>query len=55
MAKRPRRKFGRSQKDRIFFACFPDSVTAARIHALAETVKHDKTSKGHSSFPSTCM
>jgi 2'-5' RNA ligase len=34
-ARRPRRKFGASQKDRIFFACLPDAATAARIHALA--------------------
>lgn len=34
-ARRPRRKFGASQKDRIFFACLPDAAGAARIHALA--------------------
>jgi 2'-5' RNA ligase len=39
MAARPRRKFGPSQKHRIFFACLPDAETAARIHALAETLK----------------
>ena len=37
--RRPRRKFGASQKDRIFFAVLPDADTAARIHALAETLK----------------
>src|SRR5580698_8782900 len=37
--RRPRRKFGPSQKDRIFLACLPDAETAARIHALAETLK----------------
>jgi 2'-5' RNA ligase len=40
--RRPRRKFGASQKDRIFFACLPDAETAARIHTLAETLKRDK-------------
>ena len=40
--RRPRRKFGASQKDRIFFACLPDEATAARIRALAETLKRDK-------------
>ncbi|MBV9990692.1 MAG: 2'-5' RNA ligase family protein [Alphaproteobacteria bacterium] len=38
-AKRPRRKFGPSQKDRIFFAALPDGETAARIHALAAKLK----------------
>ncbi len=35
----PRRKFGATQKDRIFLAVLPDAQTAARIHALAETLK----------------
>ena len=35
----PRRKFGPSQKDRIFLALLPDAQTAARIHALAEELK----------------
>ena len=39
MAKAARRKFGPSQKDRIFFAVLPDDETAARIHALAEKLK----------------
>jgi 2'-5' RNA ligase len=39
MPARPRRKFGPSQKDRIFFACLPDEKTAVRIHALAEKLK----------------
>lgn len=34
--RRPRRKFGATQKDRIFFAALPDTATASRIHALAE-------------------
>jgi RNA 2',3'-cyclic 3'-phosphodiesterase len=42
MPARPRRKFGASQKDRIFLACLPDAVTAARIHALAEDLKREK-------------
>jgi 2'-5' RNA ligase len=46
MVKRPRRKFGRSQKDRIFFACFPDAETASRIHALAEQFRRDKSLEG---------
>jgi len=36
---RLRRKFGATQKDRIFFACLPDAATAAHIHALAEQQK----------------
>jgi 2'-5' RNA ligase len=39
MANRPRRKFGASQKERIFFAALPDEATAVRIHALAEDLK----------------
>ncbi|HEY0301693.1 MAG TPA: hypothetical protein VGC36_10185, partial [Rhizomicrobium sp.] len=35
----PRRKFGATQKDRIFLALLPDVETAARIHALAEALK----------------
>lgn len=38
-ARRPRRKFGPSQKERIFFACLPDAQTASRIQALAEEFK----------------
>ncbi len=38
-SRRPRKKFGASQKDRIFFAVVPDAETAARIHALAEELK----------------
>jgi 2'-5' RNA ligase len=37
--RRPRRKFGPSQKDRIFLACLPDAETATRIHALADSLK----------------
>ena len=39
MPQRPRRKFGPSQKERIFLAALPDAETAARIHALAEKLK----------------
>jgi 2'-5' RNA ligase len=38
---RARRKFGPSQKDRIFFACVPDDETAGRIHALGLCLKQD--------------
>ncbi|MGH6873316.1 MAG: 2'-5' RNA ligase family protein, partial [Rhizomicrobium sp.] len=37
--RRPRRKFGASQKARIFLACLPDAAAAARIHALAQDLK----------------
>ncbi|MEJ0024470.1 MAG: RNA 2',3'-cyclic phosphodiesterase [Rhizomicrobium sp.] len=36
----PRRKFGASQKDRIFFAVLPDAGTAAQIRALADDLKN---------------
>jgi 2'-5' RNA ligase len=36
---RPRRRFGVTQNDRIFFACLPDPATATDIHALAEEEK----------------
>jgi 2'-5' RNA ligase len=39
---RPRRKFGPSQKERIFFAALPDENTCARIHAFAEAQKREK-------------
>lgn len=39
MPPKPRRKFGATQKERIFFAAMPDPATAARIHALAERLK----------------
>ena len=42
MATRARRKFGPSQKERIFFAVLPDEKTAARIHTLAEDQKSEK-------------
>jgi len=41
MAARPRRKFGPSQKERIFFAALPDAQTAARIYARAETFQRE--------------
>ena len=44
--RRLRRKFGPSQKDRIFFACLPDEATAARIHALAEMLKRERDLEG---------
>jgi 2'-5' RNA ligase len=42
MANRPRRKFGSSQKERIFFAALPDEKTRARIQAFAEAQKREK-------------
>jgi len=39
MPPKPRRKFGATQKERIFFAAMPDAAAAARIHALAERLK----------------
>jgi RNA 2',3'-cyclic 3'-phosphodiesterase len=36
-----RRKFGPSQKERIFFACLPDAATAARIHARARSFQSE--------------
>jgi len=44
--KRHRRKFGPSQKERIFFACLPDEEAAARIHAVAEGFKRNKGLEG---------
>ncbi len=44
--RRPRRKFGASQKDRIFFAALPDVETAKRIHLLAETLKRERGFEG---------
>jgi len=38
---RARRKFGPSQKERIFFAALPDGETAARIAAQAEAFKQE--------------
>src|SRR5437868_12050525 len=39
MPKRVRRKFGPSQKERIFFACLPDEAARARILGYAEDAK----------------
>ncbi len=50
-ARRPRRKIGPSQKDRIFFACLPDEKTAARIHALAGDFKRDTGFEGNLILP----
>lgn len=41
-----RRKFGASQRDRLFLACLPDPATAARIHALAEDLKRARNFEG---------
>lgn len=45
-ARRPRRRFGQTQKERIFFASLPDSATATRIHALAEEQKQRQAFAG---------
>jgi RNA 2',3'-cyclic 3'-phosphodiesterase len=50
-ASAPRRKFGPSQKDRLFFACLPDEKTAARIHALAEKLKRANKFDGNLILP----
>jgi 2'-5' RNA ligase len=42
MPQRARRKFGPSQKERIFFACLPDTELAARIYSKAEEWKREK-------------
>jgi 2'-5' RNA ligase len=44
--KRPRRKFGATQKDRMFLACLPDADTAARIYALAEELRASRKLEG---------
>lgn len=51
MAARLRRKFGPSQKERIFFACVPDETTAARVHALAKQVKRNKSFQANLILP----
>jgi 2'-5' RNA ligase len=44
--RRPRRKFGATQKDRMFLACLPDAGAAARIYALAEELKASRKLEG---------
>src|SRR6201999_1397513 len=51
MAAKPRRKFGPSQKERIFFAATPDAATAARIYALAEKFKAEHGFTGNLILP----
>jgi 2'-5' RNA ligase len=51
MPPKPRRKFGATQKERIFFAAMPDAATAARIHALAERLKADHKLDGNLILP----
>jgi 2'-5' RNA ligase len=48
---RPRRKFGATQKDRIFFALLPHAEAAARITALAETLKREHGFTGTLTLP----
>ncbi|MEJ1970202.1 MAG: 2'-5' RNA ligase family protein [Rhizomicrobium sp.] len=47
----PRRKFGPTQKDRIFLAVLPDAETAARIHALAAELKREHSLDGTQILP----
>ncbi|HEY5336803.1 MAG TPA: 2'-5' RNA ligase family protein [Rhizomicrobium sp.] len=51
MAARARRKFGPSQKERIFFAALPDEKAAARIHVLAENLKAEHGFTGNLILP----
>ncbi|HEX2593785.1 MAG TPA: 2'-5' RNA ligase family protein [Rhizomicrobium sp.] len=51
MPPKPRRKFGPSQKDRIFFACLPDAETAVRIHTLAVQLKETHGFTGNLILP----
>ncbi|HTT96607.1 MAG TPA: 2'-5' RNA ligase family protein [Rhizomicrobium sp.] len=46
MPPRARRKFGPSQKERIFFAALPDAGTAARIYAQAEDFRREHSFTG---------
>ena len=51
MPPKARRKFGPSQKERIFLAALPDPATAARIYALAETLKREYGFTGNLILP----
>ncbi|HEY2033134.1 MAG TPA: 2'-5' RNA ligase family protein [Rhizomicrobium sp.] len=51
MPPRARRKFGPSQKERIFLAALPDTATAERIHALAEALKREHGFTGNLILP----
>jgi RNA 2',3'-cyclic 3'-phosphodiesterase len=48
---KPHRKFGPSQKERIFLAALPDDATAARIYALAEKLKTEQGFTGNLILP----
>jgi 2'-5' RNA ligase len=50
-ARSSRRKFGPSQKHRIFLAALPDAETSARIHALAEALKAEHGFTGNLILP----
>ncbi len=50
-ARSSRRKFGPSQKHRIFLAVLPDTETALRIHALAEVLKAEHGFTGNLILP----
>lgn len=47
----PRRKFGPSQKHRIFLAALPDDETAAEIHRRAESFKKEYGFTGNLILP----
>ena len=47
----PRRKFGPSQKDRIFFAVQPDAAATAQISALAQRRKIEHAFTGNLILP----
>jgi 2'-5' RNA ligase len=51
MPARPRRKFGSSQKERIFFAVLPDAAAAARLYVLAQALKAEHGFTGNLILP----
>ncbi len=46
-----RRKFGPSQKERIFFAALPEPASARRIHAFAEAMRREHGFAGNLILP----
>lgn len=46
-----RRKFGPSQKERIFFAALPEPALAQRIHAFAEAMRREHGFAGNLILP----
>jgi 2'-5' RNA ligase len=51
MPPKARRKFGASQKERIFLAALPDEKTAARIYAQADKLKAEHGFSGNLILP----